>query len=297
METALVTGLLIVAATFVIAGGAKLADLSGFRGSLQEFGLSAYQIRFLVWLIPVSELASAGMLLVPSASWFGALLALTLLLALSCGVAYNLIQGRTPTCNCFGQLGASRIGSRTIIRNLLLVLIAAILVVEIPSEIFERSSRLVIVTSLTTVSFLITLAALVRKLSSRQDDLSAQIEKLQDFLESGAFTAVQGDDLDATPEELPIGVPTPEFSLLTLDDQEIEFDGPGDLVEALAASAEARSCYAGGWLSYAYGRNLASDDAPVLAEVGVAGRSVREIMAAVALTKAFRKRAPNEVEP
>jgi hypothetical protein len=84
---------------------------------------------------------------------------------------------------------------------------------------------------------------------------------------------------------------------MILDDQELEFDGPGDLVEALAASAEAQSCYARGWLSYAYGRNLAGDDAPALSEIGVAGRSVREIMAAVALTKAFRKRAPNEVAP
>ena len=82
-----------------------------------------------------------------------------------------------------------------------------------------------------------------------------------------------------------------------LDGATLEFEDASELVEALAGSEEAQSCYAAGWLSFAYGRDLVADDAPARVEVGVAGRSVRDIMAAVALTKAFRKRAPNEVGP
>jgi hypothetical protein len=93
------------------------------------------------------------------------------------------------------------------------------------------------------------------------------------------------------------GVSVDTGGTLVLDGAELTFDGPVELVEALAASTDARSCYAAGWLSFAYGRNLVSEDTPALAEVGVAGRSVRELMSAVALTKAFRKRAPNEVGP
>ncbi|HEY3494599.1 MAG TPA: DUF1592 domain-containing protein [Polyangiaceae bacterium] len=82
-----------------------------------------------------------------------------------------------------------------------------------------------------------------------------------------------------------------------LDGTLLDFEGASELVDALAQSSEARSCYASGWLSFAYGRDLVSEDDPAKTEVGVAGRGVREIMAAVALTKAFRKRAPNEVGP
>jgi hypothetical protein len=109
--------------------------------------------------------------------------------------------------------------------------------------------------------------------------------------------AFEGFDAVGSERSREGGVSVDTTGSMILDGAEVAFDGPVELVEALAASADARNCYAGSWLSFAYGRSLVSDDTPALSEVGVPGRSVREIMSAVALTKAFRKRAPNEVAP
>jgi hypothetical protein len=109
--------------------------------------------------------------------------------------------------------------------------------------------------------------------------------------------AFEGFDAVGTARTRENDVTVETSGIFPLDGAELSFEGPFDLVDALAASEEARTCYAAHWLSYAYGRDLVAEDDPARSEVGVAGRSVREIMGAVALTTAFRKRAPNEVGP
>jgi hypothetical protein len=81
---------------------------------------------------------------------------------------------------------------------------------------------------------------------------------------------------------------------LVIDGNTVTFANAGELVDALAASSEAKSCYAGKWLSFAYGRRLVPEDEPsrmVVAETP----GVEAIARAIATTRAFRFRAPNEV--
>src|SRR5439155_8884942 len=67
--------------------------------------------------------------LVPSLSaWWGTLGTLVLLLLFVGGIGYNLAHGRTPDCHCFGQLHSAPASWPTLIRNLILVAIAATVV-------------------------------------------------------------------------------------------------------------------------------------------------------------------------
>jgi hypothetical protein len=84
---------------------------------------------------------------------------------------------------------------------------------------------------------------------------------------------------------------------MEIDDVDIDFTGPMDLIDALAGSQEARSCYASKWLEFAYGRSLAAGDEAAATELAASGLSVRELVSRVATTEAFMNRRPNEVEP
>jgi hypothetical protein len=59
-------------------------------------------------------------------------------------------------------------------------------------------------------------------------------------------------------------------------------------------SGEARACYAGKWLAFAYGRRLVTEDEPSRAVIAET-LGTPDIARAVATTRAFRFRAPNEV--
>jgi len=84
---------------------------------------------------------------------------------------------------------------------------------------------------------------------------------------------------------------------MEIDDVDIDFAGPMDLIDALAGSQEARACYASKWLEFAYGRSLAAGDDAAAAELATSGLSVRELVGRVSTTQAFLNRSPNQVEP
>jgi hypothetical protein len=84
---------------------------------------------------------------------------------------------------------------------------------------------------------------------------------------------------------------------VTLDGSTVSFANAFDLVQAVAKSTDARTCYAGKWLEFAYGRKATDADTATRSELGSSERSVRDVMAAVTRTAAFRSRAPNEVAP
>jgi hypothetical protein len=93
------------------------------------------------------------------------------------------------------------------------------------------------------------------------------------------------------------GVAVDTSGTMTLDQADVPFTGAIEMVDALAASAEARSCYVGKWLQFAYGRDLAAGDEAARTELGLAPTSVHQLVAMVATTDAFLSRKPNEVAP
>src|SRR5712692_9836306 len=128
MDVVLFIARLLLAAVFIVAGFAKLADLPGSRQALRDFGVPAVLANPFGVLLPLAEIAVAVALIPSASAWWGALGALALLLLFVAGISYNLARGRTPDCHCFGQIHSSPAGWPTLIRNLLLVVIAGFVV-------------------------------------------------------------------------------------------------------------------------------------------------------------------------
>src|SRR5436305_4678341 len=129
MTLLLVFARLLLCVVFLIAGLAKLADLARSRQALRDFGVPAALADPFGLLLPLAELAVAMALLLPATAWWGALGAFALLLLFVGGIGYNLARGRTPDCHCFGQLHSAPAGWPTLMRNLVLAAVAAVILV------------------------------------------------------------------------------------------------------------------------------------------------------------------------
>src|SRR5205823_8290613 len=103
MTLLLMLARLILSAVFLVAGLAKLADVTGSQQAMRGFGVPGKLADVFGLLLPLAELAIAMALIVPLTAWWGAVGALVLLLIFVSGIGYNLAQGRTPDCHCFGQ--------------------------------------------------------------------------------------------------------------------------------------------------------------------------------------------------
>ena len=129
MNIALLIIRVVLAAVFLVAGFAKLADVAGSQQALRDFGVPArLSVPFGV-LLPLAELAVAIALLPAASAWWAAVVALVLLLLFVAGIGSNLARGRTPDCHCFGQLHSAPAGLSTLIRNLVLAALAALVAV------------------------------------------------------------------------------------------------------------------------------------------------------------------------
>lgn len=128
MDIALVTVRVLLAAVFLIAGLAKLADLAGSRRAMHDFGVPTKLSNPFGVLLPLAELAVAAALLLPPSAWWGVVGALALLLLFVVGIAFNLAHGRQPDCHCFGQLHSAPAGWPTLIRNLVLAAGAGVVI-------------------------------------------------------------------------------------------------------------------------------------------------------------------------
>ena len=87
MDMALLAARLVLAAVFLVAGLTKLADGTGSRRALDEFGVPSALVAPGAWLLPLAELAVAVLLLPSMSAWWGAIGALALLGAFVVGIA------------------------------------------------------------------------------------------------------------------------------------------------------------------------------------------------------------------
>jgi uncharacterized membrane protein YphA (DoxX/SURF4 family) len=120
---------LALAGVLVLSGVAKLLDPAGSRDALRGFGVPA-RATAVGLLLPPLELALAVMLLVPATARWGAFGAVALLAVFTGAIALSLALGRRPNCHCFGSLSSDRIGTRTLVRNGALLLLAAVATYE-----------------------------------------------------------------------------------------------------------------------------------------------------------------------
>jgi hypothetical protein len=108
--------------------------------------------------------------------------------------------------------------------------------------------------------------------------------------------AFEAFDAIGQARQLDNGAPIDTSGMTLLDEQSVSFSNAAELVQALSQSAEARACYVGKWLEYAYGRSKAADDQAVQSALAQTELPTLELIARVTTTSGFRFRAPNPVE-
>jgi peroxiredoxin/uncharacterized membrane protein YphA (DoxX/SURF4 family) len=228
MSLALLLARLLLAAVFVVAGLAKLADLAGSRQALRDFGVPARLADPIGVLLPLAELAVAVALVSTTSAWWGALGALGLLLLFVVGIASNLAHGRTPDCHCFGQLRSAPAGWPTLLRNLVLAAGAGVVVAVGRSTAgpgfldwlaaLTVPQRIAVLVGAVALVLLIGEGWLLFQMLSQQGRLLLRIEALEGHLAAQGLAPQPLPTGQTAPPVagLPVGTPAPPFALFTL---------------------------------------------------------------------------------
>ena len=117
-----------LAAMFAAAGLAKLGDVEGTNEMLAGFGVPARWVPSAAAVLAATEILAASALVLPLPWRLSGLAALIPLVVFTGAIAVNLMRGRRPNCNCFGQLQSAPIGIETLVRNVVLVGLASFVV-------------------------------------------------------------------------------------------------------------------------------------------------------------------------
>jgi peroxiredoxin/uncharacterized membrane protein YphA (DoxX/SURF4 family) len=224
MALALLTARVLLAAVFLVAGLAKLADLAGSRQALRDFGVPTRLATPFGLLLPLAELAVAVALIPTVSAWWGALGALALLLLFVGGIGSNLARGRQPECHCFGQLHSAPAGWSTLIRNLVLAAVAGVVVG------FGRSTpgpglldwlaaltviqRVEVLVGVLLLALLIAEGWVLLQVMAQQGRLLLRLETLEARLTEAGLADVPQPA--AGTAGLDVGTPAPSFALPTL---------------------------------------------------------------------------------
>lgn len=121
-----------LAALFLFTAGAKLAVIKTFATNVSEL-LSASGFNYGRWMWPATvavitaEIITAVLLLLPRTVRVGALAAAALLIGFAGYALYYVyvLHGEPLECGCFGGIIASQLGVKTALRNLALLVPAA----------------------------------------------------------------------------------------------------------------------------------------------------------------------------
>jgi uncharacterized membrane protein YphA (DoxX/SURF4 family)/thiol-disulfide isomerase/thioredoxin len=233
MSSLVLLARLVLVVIFATAGIAKLGDLQASRDTVEAFGFPRRLARYGGTALPFAELAVAAGLLPTASTRWAAVGALALLVMFNCGVAYALSQGRTPDCNCFGQVSSSQIGIHTLIRNGVFGLVAAFVIWKAPGSAMTAwtsnagaANLLAALLAVTMVLLAVTTAQFYR----RATDAERQLH--------GGAPEVPG---------LPLGSTAPDFELGDLDGQLVSRDdllAAGKPVILIFASPTCGPCHA-----------------------------------------------------
>ena len=189
---------------FLTAGIAKLTDLEEARNTVEAFGVPRGFARVAGTALPFAEIATAIALLPQASARWGSVAALLLLAVFSAGTAIALSQGRTPDCNCFGQVSSEQISWRTIVRNGVIAVLAAVAVWKAPGSspaAWTTNHSAADVTAFAAVILVALLLVVVMRLRTR---LAAAV----------ALQAAGGGTVDNV--DLAVGSRAPSFSLPNL---------------------------------------------------------------------------------
>ncbi|MFD4351112.1 MauE/DoxX family redox-associated membrane protein [Nocardia sp. NPDC058519] len=208
---------LVLAVAFGLSTWGKLADGPATRKALVDFGIGIRWVPGVAIGLPVAEgLVAVGMVLPWTAGIAGAV-SLLLLTVFTAAIVRLLLRGEHPNCSCFGAVSAGPIGPATLVRNGLLVMLAALVTVgalrypQVPAGLPAEASVGLALIAVLAMVLLWTLGEL-GELRRRVDE--------QALSTLGA-------------EGLPVGAVAPEFELLAVEGGRISLESllaPGKAV-------------------------------------------------------------------
>jgi peroxiredoxin/uncharacterized membrane protein YphA (DoxX/SURF4 family) len=255
MDIALLMTRVLLAFVFVVAGLAKLVDRSGSRKAMADFGVPTPLAPVVGVALPVAEVAVAVALVLRSAAWGGALGALALLLLFIGVIGYNLAQGRTPDCHCFGQFSSRPVGWPTLVRNGVLAALASVIVWHGPHEVgpsaidwlraLTPAQRGVIGGGMVILGLLVAHGWVLLHLIRQHGRLLLRMDALEARLTAGGLAPVPSTP-SAMPG-LPIGAPAPGFRLTGLYGETLTLESlraPGQPVLLIFTDPQCGACTA-----------------------------------------------------
>lgn len=113
---------LLLGVAFVVAGGAKIAAGALWPMQARDLGAPRLVIPVLPWI----EIVVGALLIVQLGAPLPALMALGMLAAFTAMIVRLLRLGRRPVCACFGAWSATPIGTGHLVRNAVLMVLAAV---------------------------------------------------------------------------------------------------------------------------------------------------------------------------
>ena len=250
----------LLAATFLMAGAAKLANRRASMQSLRDFGAPLVAQPLIPLLAPVEIAIAAGFLFAASA-WYAAWAAAALLLVFIAGIAGSLARGHRPPCNCFGQLHSKPIGWRTLARNGGLAASATWLIVSGPpqpaADLWVFLSRLDTHGRQVVLAFAVAIGVTMRHALRQEDEPDAEPLFVDEAVAPQYRPAAVASHAEAphssaasqapvlTGNGLAIGTSAPAFTIPDLDGHPHSLDSlraSGTLVLLVFSSPHCVSC-------------------------------------------------------
>ena len=210
---------LLLAALLATAGVAKLADLKGAEKAAKGFGIPRSLSVFGPVLLSIVEIVLGGTLLFPSVSWYGSIGAAALLIAFIGMMTYQWSKGNAPDCHCFGQLHSEPVGAKSIIRNVIFLVLAAIPLLSGPAT-QGLQLQSVTVEMMPTILGILAVIMLggalmyLRKIVATQEHLRRRLDVIELIAHEGL--QVDHEHVSDPNQGLPIGSPLPNFDLKKL---------------------------------------------------------------------------------
>lgn len=234
MLISLLVARVLLAVVFLVAGFAKLVDLKGSRQALIDFSLPTALATPGGLLLPLIELAVGVALLPLISAWWAAIGALVLLLLFVVGISVNLARGRRPDCHCFGQLYSRPIGWPTLLRNLLLAVVAAFVVTVGRGNAGLSAfawfgtlpvvQRIELVVAVVVVAVLVGICWLLLQMLRQQGRLLLRLEELEGRVAAGRSAGQTPHPQAVSQPGLSVGTVAPAFALPGLYGETITLD-------------------------------------------------------------------------
>jgi len=121
----IVVASVLLGAVFVVSGVVKLSAPRQWRTQAADLGVPGA----IAAVLPIVELVVGALLIAQLARRVAAIVAAVLLLAFTALLVMRLAQGRRPPCACFGALSSKPIGWGNIVRNAVLIVVAAVVAI------------------------------------------------------------------------------------------------------------------------------------------------------------------------